>query len=352
MLEAMARDPHGRAACVYNRLDEFSRAFVPAVPLDADSSATGPEFREMMTHFVAAPSIACAPVLNQRLHCGRAGGNGTVDQAGDNVLTSTMTGGLPTKLRHDVVLNTVATAMRECGLTVASEAEAFFSAVVPPAARQLLTRTIRPDLLFQLPGGPMRIGEFKCISYCPSWYGMHLDRDGVATRARSVPGEYLRHARTADSSLRLAAGDPANPHGPNLTLGPLEARLQSVTPVCALVVGGFAEASTDVHLLVGALAAMGARKLSAQLGIPGDQARARIRQLLLQRIGFAAARGIAQHRLQGLMFAAPLAARREADARAGGRTARILSPHALAAFCDRQGGGAAWTVALDRAAGG
>jgi hypothetical protein len=180
---------------------------------------------------------------------------------------------------------------------------------------------------------------------------MLLDRDGVAARARAVPGGYLRHARAVDRKLHLAVGDPANPHGPNLTMGPVEARLQTVAPVCALVIGGFAEASTDVHLLVGALAALGARKLSAQLGIPYDQARARARQLLVQRIGFAAARGIAQHRLQGLMFAAPLAAQREADARAGGRAARVLSPLALAASCARQGGGAAWTVALDRVAG-
>ena len=124
-----------------------------------------------------------------------------------------------------------------------------------------------------------------------------------------------------------------------------------MAPVSALVVGAWGEVSEDLRLLVGNLASVGAARMAAQLGLPRDQATPWARQLLVQRIGFVATRGIAQHRLHGLMALAPASARRAAAARAGGDGARVfvfslkgaIAAKAAARHCG------AWSMALTRA---
>ena len=88
-------------------------------------------------------------------------------------------------------------------------------------------------------------------------------------------------------------------------VGPKEARLQSIALVRALAFGGYGEASQDVHQLVGALAEAGAARLGVQLRVPRDQARAHLRQILVRVPPSSRASGLAQQRLQRLMFAAP-----------------------------------------------
>ena len=79
---------------------------------------------------------------------------------------------------------------------------------------------------------------------CATWYGSNWTWDGVARRATAVRREYLNHARATDLKLGLAVAAPAGGRsGPNAAVGPAEARLQSIAPVQALVVGGFGEAS-------------------------------------------------------------------------------------------------------------
>ena len=62
-----------------------------------------------------------------------------------------------------------------------------------------------------------------------------------------------------------------------------------------------------------------------QLRVPRDQARARLRQILVRRLCFVSCLGIAQQRLQRLMFVAPAVAQREAGSRAGGPHARVIT---------------------------
>jgi hypothetical protein len=94
LLETMDRSQHRRAVGLYRNSDEFSRAFLTALP-SRDMICTDAEFREMFAHFFGAPAPSCAPVLHQPLHCGVARGNGRVDPHGDNVHNSTMVGGMP-----------------------------------------------------------------------------------------------------------------------------------------------------------------------------------------------------------------------------------------------------------------
>ena len=201
-----------------------------------------------------------------------------------------------------------------------------------------------------LPGQPTKVHELKTISLNKTWYGVNLDGPGAMRRARAVWPAYLRHARALDRKEGLAtAANPANPSGPNLAPGPVEQRLHAVAPISALVVGAWGEVSEDLRLLVGNLASVGAARMAAQLGLPRDQATPWARQLLVQRIGFVATRGIAQHRLHGLMALAPAPARRAAAARAGGDGARVFSlKGAIAAKAAARHCGA-WSMALSRA---
>ena len=88
--------------------------------------------------------------------------------------------------------------------------------------------------------------------------------------------------------------------------------------------------------------------MAAQLCLPRVQATAWVRQLLVSRVGFVSTRAIAQHRLLGMMAAAPAAVKRAAAARAGGDGARIfslkdvLATRAAARHCG------AWASALAR----
>ena len=333
--------------CPQGLFPEFSRAFLTALP-SLYAPCTDSEFREMFAHFVGAPSPACAPVQGQQLHCGRASGNGLIDAHGDNILNSTMPGGLPMKVRHDPIVSLFTGAIHEAGGVAFAECERLFLTAVPPAARGNLNRLIRPDVVYQLPGQPLRLGEVKTISANKGWYGERYHLPGTLRRARVVGPAYLSHARAIDRKLHLAVGDPANPHGPNLAPGPIELRLRLVAPVVALVVGAWGEVSDDLRRLVDNLAIVGADKMAAQLCLPRVQATAWVRQLLVSRVGFVSTRAIAQHRLLGMMAAAPAAAKRAAAARAGGDDARIfslkdvLATRAAARHCG------AWASALAR----
>jgi hypothetical protein len=332
--------------------DEYSRGFLTMLPGVPGYSATPAEFREMFAHHLAAPSPACAPVLGQPIHCSRASGDGRIDPRGYNVLASTTTGGIVAKMRHDPVLTTLAVAAREAGVFARAEDRGFFGLVVPPGSRHLVANMMRPDGLLQIPGQSMALLEVKTMTPCATWYGSNWTWDGVARRATAVHREYLSHARATDRKLGLAVPAPAGGRsGPNAVVGPVEARLQSIAPVRALVFGGFGEASQDVHQLVGALAEAGAARLGVQLRVPRDQARARLRQILVQRLGFVSCLGIAQQRLQRLMFAAPAVAQREAGSRAGGPHARVITRAAVERCTAAERFSGAWVHALDRARG-
>ena len=347
LLEEMDRSHHKRAVGLYRNSDEFSRAFLTALP-SCDMTCTDAEFREMFAHLFGAPAPSCAPVVHQPLHCGVARGNGCVDQHGDNILNSTMEGGMPTKLRHNPLVEAIAFAALEAGGVVRTEDRRLFASALPPTASH--QSAIVPDIVIVLPGQPTKVHELKTISLNRTWYGNDLDGPGAPRRARAVWPAYLRHARALDRKVGLAtAANPANPSGPNLAPGPVEQRLRAVAPISALVVGAWGEVSEDLRLLVGNLASVGAARMAAQLGLPRDQATPWARQLLVQRIGFVATRGIAQHRLHGLMAVAPAPARRAASARAGGDGARVFSlKGAIAAQAAARHCGA-WSMALTRA---
>jgi hypothetical protein len=120
------------------------------------------------------------------------------------------------------------------------------------------------------------------IGYCKTWYPAQTASSsaayGVEKRAQSVPGEYARKLRAQDVKFGMRA--PAN--------------LQ------VLVSGAFGEGNKGLHSYVRELAASGAPRLQAKLGLDPGSAAARIRRVAYERIGLAIARGHAQQLLARL----------------------------------------------------
>jgi len=81
------------------------------------------------------------------------------------------------------------------------------------------------------------------------------------------------------------------------------------------------------------------------------QARARLQQILVQRLCFVSCLGIAQQRLQRLMFAAPAVAQREAGSLAGAQHALVITRAAVERCTAAELFSGAWVHALDRARG-
>ncbi|KAJ1628703.1 hypothetical protein T492DRAFT_874642 [Pavlovales sp. CCMP2436] len=102
------------------------------------------------------------------------------------------------------------------------------------------------------------------------------------------------------------------PHlnGPNASIGPIEAKLNTVKPIRGIVIGAFGEVSADTHSLVKEIAAQGGRKMYALMGVSPMEAAARIKKQLIDTIGTIAARGHAQLLLARLSALAPIAAQR------------------------------------------
>ena len=117
---------------------------------------------------------------------------------------------------------------------------------------------------------------------------------GVEKRAQSVPGEYARKLRAHDVKfgMRARASDGGPP-------GPLEASLATAN-LQVLVSGAFGEGNKGLHSFVRELAASGAPRLQAKLGLDLGAAAARIRRVAYERIGLAIARGHAQQLLARL----------------------------------------------------
>ena len=97
-------------------------------------------------------------------------------------------------------------------------------------------------------GGELVLAELKVISSCPTRYQRNprATVKAVDRRAATLPGEYVKHARSIDREYGGVAEG---------SVGPVEAKLLSFPPLRRWVFGAWAEASEDVHLLVHDLAA-------------------------------------------------------------------------------------------------
>jgi hypothetical protein len=344
----LALPPRSRLAALVRSQDRLSSAFFTVLP-SSRYTASAAEFKEMLARFLGAPSPACAAVLGQPMVCSRSAGDGTFDAYGDNALSATSHGDWPRKYVHTPLVHLLTTAARDCGGYAVAEDASFFLSVIPAAAiaarraqaaragpgADLRTRTLVPDIVCHL-GNGTQVVELKTISLCATWYPNYRPH-GVEVRARAVRSEYGTKARQADRDFGLAA--QGSVRGANATVGPVEAKLLSVAPVCAAVVGAFAEGSKDLHSLIEAIAASGGRKMCAQLGVPEGQAAASIRRLLTQRVGFVAARGIAQVVLARTALAAPITAQRGLRRVSQPSQQQVISLNAVRMAIQRSGGG-------------
>ena len=96
-------------------------------------------------------------------------------------------------------------------------------------------------------GGELVLAELKVISSCPTRYQRNPRHTvkAVDRRAVTLPGEYVRHARSIDQEFGGVVQG---------TMGPVEAKLLSFPPLKKWVFGAWGEASEDVHILVHDLA--------------------------------------------------------------------------------------------------
>ncbi|KAJ1620999.1 hypothetical protein T492DRAFT_887734 [Pavlovales sp. CCMP2436] len=124
-----------------------------------------------------------------------------------------------------------------------------------------------------------------------------------------LEAEYRRKARAQDRVFGLALPGP-HLNGPNASIGPIEAKLNTVKPIHGIVIGNFGEVSADTHSLVKEIAAQEGRKMYALMGVSPMEAAARIKKQLIDTIGTIAARGYAQLLLARLSALAPIAAQR------------------------------------------
>ena len=321
-IEAMPR-PRSREAIVYRAVDEYSRAFLTVLPGGKQTNMCSAEFRECYVRYIAGKSPACAPFEGQQLNVSLRGG--PLDAYGDIAVAAAWTGNQESIFRHDPIVQTIASAIKDVGGYAVAEDSAFFSSVLPPAAiaaaqaQAALTgqthrlRVITPDVVVRVDParGRLQLIEVKTIAFCPSYY---TDNNaalppGVARRAKPLEAEYLRKARAQDRVFGLALPGP-HLNGPNASIGPIEAKLNTVKPIRGIVIGAFGEVSADTHSLVKEIAAQGGRKMYALMGVSPMEAAARIKKQLIDTIGTIAARGHAQLLLARLSALAPIAAQR------------------------------------------
>ena len=114
-----------------------------------------------------------------------------------------------------------------------------------------------------------------------------MQSGAVMQRGRMVNDEYVKKAQALDRALSA----------PGMT--PIEDRLRNFGDVRAVVFGAYGEASRDVHLLIGVAAdRMAARRWRAMGARTQTEARGFIIGCLRKRMGMAAVRAMARHRLR------------------------------------------------------
>ena len=120
----------------------------------------------------------CRAHVGQNLVVNARGG--AVDQHGDILLSTCADGDAVRKLRHNPLLETLASELRQNCSFVRTEDSAFFGSVIPAQALAAVgndafrTRPIVVDAVIQLDANsPLQIVEVKTIAYCPSWYSPH-----------------------------------------------------------------------------------------------------------------------------------------------------------------------------------
>ena len=169
--------------------------------------------------------------------------------------------------------------------------DAMGEAAMPPC----LTARDAPRARSRLPPRVL-LWDVKTIHGGGHWYGNARAREdqsgAVAARAHAVNGgQYGQHAHRLD---RL--------HSPPNT-SPIASKLASFSQVRALVFGGYAEASADVHSLIELAAHTLARKHWRQAGARTEaEARSYWVGMCRRRIGVAATRAMALHRIRRSVF--------------------------------------------------
>jgi hypothetical protein len=308
--------PRGDVARVaWLNADRFSTQFVNAIPSSALGFVLGNDaFAEVFATYLALPSPACAPLVGQRV--GRY--RDVLDPHGVKLTTLPLPGD-GWRTRHDAVKHLVDRDIRQHGVPSSCEVFGLFAQLLPQQAREAVKtfsarkrQGLVPDFRITHPHGLEALMELKLISG-PTWYAHGDTRrcQGVARRARALPGEYAAKARSLDAQFCGVSRDAEVP-------GPIAQKLLSYGRLRCLVFGALGEASEDVHSLVDLLAGGRASRDWVRMGCrSSNDAKASLARYLYRSWGLMAVRGQACLKLSGLAHVGP-GAQIAADRRALG----------------------------------
>ena len=276
-------------------------------------------------------------MAGQQIPCGymraRGGAYRTCDAHGFQLGLATLPGSTHTEC-HDEIGSELFDILQEARLHVELQPSHIFSALVPVAT--LLARgrphSIIPDALIHvsLPAVATRRGtrrgpalparallfDVKTIHAGTAHYHSPIaeqEQSGaVRHREATVRAHYLAHARELDR-LHSAPGTT-----------PVEDRLRWFTDTRGLIFGAYGEASADVHDLLTEASVQEAQRLWRLMGARSmSEMRGFVISRMRRRVGVAAVRAMAQHRLLRVPFVgashAAVAARGTARQQGGGR---------------------------------
>ena len=293
-------------------MDRLSRQWVTAWPTHSFEFGYQ-EFGEVFTTYLGlespvvrgreGSSIPCASMARARrgepLRC---------DPFGKALANAVLPGGF--KEPHDDVEWELFEITKDAGLQTELQPRHLFTSVVPVAhlLDQRNNGTIVPDASCRVALPPVsfetnqprvralsartQLFDIKTIHRGGGHYRTGSLTNGmqsgaVMQRARVVNNDYVKNARKLDRQ-----------HSSTGTT-PIEARLRSFGDVRATVFGAYGEASRDVHLLLGVAADEMATRLWDNMGArTKEEARAFIIGALRRRMGLAAVRAMARHRLR------------------------------------------------------
>ena len=209
-----------------------------------DTRLSNAEFAEAAAGSLCLPSPACSTRLGETIR-----GRVCVDQYGDNIQSSPMTGD-HWRTRHNTILHLLHRLCLWSGLPVEMEVFNLFSGLIRQEGMsgfekarqwQALVPNMRITVLDPV-FGVLRpvLHELKVISANKSRYKPNSTLRAVDSRASLLQKEYLDKAKAADIKSGTAVGE----------VGRVEAKLLSLGNIRGIVCGNWGEVSEDTHALL------------------------------------------------------------------------------------------------------
>ena len=253
-------NPNQKQVKAWLNRDKLSSAWLLSLP-GPQTSLSNAEFSEALALILGMPSPACKERLGEKV------GKKCVDLYGDNVVSEVLPGD-HWRIRHDSIKMTINSVCQWARVPSTVEVWGLFSHLIPSQALSRIDsgrarQGLVPDFRLQLPlktgNSQASLAELKIISCCDTWYKPSAGSRvrGTDKRAEGLQSDYRTKAKNIDRDILGAQ-----------SRGPVERRLDEFGQIIGLVFGPWADASKDVHSLIGTLAESRLRFQMLQQGRP------------------------------------------------------------------------------------